>query len=124
MDNMDNKEIPVAKPVVEESKATPCCSNSEENIDPSGTKAVISLILGVLSVLCMGFMTGIPAIIVGQMELKDIRANKSPASGESIAKIGYILGIVGTVLSCLAMLAFSAMIALGISMGGQMTQPV
>ena len=129
---MDNEQIPVAKPVSEEQPAktipnqgqptTPNTTGQTGNT--SGPKAITALILGILSVLCMGFMTGIPAIIIGSMELKDIRAGKSPASGENIAKIGYILGIVGTVLSCLAMLAFAAITAMGISMGGQMAQPV
>ena len=34
-----------------------------------------------------------------------------------MAKVGYILGIIGTVLTCLAMLAFAALMALGISLG-------
>ena len=126
---MDNEQIPMAKPVAEEQPATLTPNQNQpaapgQGANTSGPKAITALILGILSVLCMGFMAGIPAIIIGQMELKDIKAGKSPASGENIAKIGYILGIVGTVLSCLAMLAMAAITAFGISMGGQMAQPI
>jgi hypothetical protein len=80
-------------------------------------RAIASLILGILSLVCMGFLTGIPAIILGSMELKAIKANRAPLAGEGVAKVGYILGIVGTALTCLAALAFVALLALGISVG-------
>lgn len=102
---MNEENIPVAKPV--ETPKPPAAS----------TRATAALILGILSLICAGFLTGIPAIILGSMEMKAIKAGLSPASGEGIAKVGYILGIVGTVLTCLAMLAFAALLALGISLG-------
>lgn len=73
--------------------------------------------MGILSIVCMGFLAGIPAIILGTMELKAIKAGQAPAAGESAAKVGYILGIIGTALTCLSMLILFIMIALGISLG-------
>lgn len=108
---MNDQPIPVAHPVVE---PPPPAQPSQA---AASTRALASLILGILSLVCMGFVAGIPAIILGSMELKAIHASRSPAAGEGMAKVGYILGIIGTVLTCLAMLAFAALMALGISLG-------
>lgn len=126
---MENEQIPMAKAVAEEQPAISTPNQGQPTTpvpdgNSSGPKAIAALILGILSVLCMGFMTGIPAIIIGSMELRDIKAGKSPASGKSIAKIGYILGIIGTILSCIATLAFAAITAFGVSVGSQMAQPI
>lgn len=77
-------------------------------------KAIAALILGILSLVCCGFFTGIPAILVGKSEMTAIREGRSATAGESVAKIGYILGMIGTVLTCLAILAYVALFALGI----------
>lgn len=105
---MNQETVPVAKPVETPPGPTPPAAS---------TRALAALICGILSLVCMGFVTGIPAIILGSMELKAIKAGSSPTAGEGIAKVGYILGIVGTVLTCLAMLGFAALMALGISLG-------
>lgn len=103
---MDNN-IPIARPVEE----------PQQPRAPSASgRALASLILGILSLVCMGFLAGIPAIILGSMELKAIKRGESPRAGETLAKVGYILGIVSVVLTCLAMAAIAALIALGISL--------
>ncbi len=85
---------------------------------PSNTRAIVALILGILSMPCFcGFLTGIPAIILGHLEMKAINEGKSPESNRNLAKIGYILGIVGTALTCLGAIAYVALIALGIWSG-------
>ncbi|MBI4367094.1 MAG: DUF4190 domain-containing protein [Deltaproteobacteria bacterium] len=80
-------------------------------------KAIAALVLGIVSLICCGFLTGIPAIFVGRSELNAIREGRSPAAGESVAKIGYILGIIGTVLTCLATAAYAILVALGVGAG-------
>lgn len=80
-------------------------------------KAITALILGIVSLVCCGFLTGIPAIIVGKSEMNAIQEGRSPAAGESVAKIGYILGIIGTILTCLATLAYAVLFMLGIGAG-------
>ncbi|MFA4874361.1 MAG: DUF4190 domain-containing protein [bacterium] len=107
---MSNQEIPVAQPVEQPRPAQPPMQGA------SG-RAVAALILGILSLVCMGFLAGIPAIILGSMELRDIKAGRVPAAGESPAKVGYVLGIIGTALTCLTILAIVLMIVLGISLG-------
>ncbi|MFH0799228.1 MAG: DUF4190 domain-containing protein [Pseudomonadota bacterium] len=107
---MVDENIPVAKPVDVPVQTQPPAPSA------SG-RAIAALILGILSLLCMGFLSGIPAIILGSMELKAIKAGHAPQAGEGVARVGYILGIVGTVLTCLAILAFAALMALGMSLG-------
>ena len=68
---MNDQPIPVARPVEPPPAATAPPSAS--------TRALASLILGVLSLVCMGFVAGIPAIILGSMELKAIRLHEAPA---------------------------------------------
>lgn len=60
-------------------------------------KAVTTLVLGILSIICCGLL-GPVAWVMGNGELKAIAAGTSPASNETMAKIGKILGIIGTVL--------------------------
>lgn len=105
--NMDN--IPTAKPV--EPQATPPAG------PPASARATTTLILGILSIVCAGFLAGIPAIIIGRMELRDIKSGIAPKSGEGIAKVGFILGIIGTALSCIITLVSIGMIVLAVMLG-------
>lgn len=82
----------------------------------ASTKAIVSLILGILSMLCCSVFTGIPAIILGRQEEKDIKAGKSPASGEAFAKIGWILGLISSILTVLIILMY-AVIAVFFTLG-------
>ena len=61
---------------------------------PKGTTI---LILGILSLVCCGFWTGVPAIIMGNSALAEINAGQYAET--STVKIGRILGMVGTALS-------------------------
>lgn len=106
---MQQDDIPVAQPV------TPPPPSG--TVKKAGSRAVTTLILGILSITCTGLFTGIPAIILGTMELKSIKAGESPKEGESSARLGLILGIVGTLLMVMAIFAIIAIIALGISFG-------
>lgn len=77
----------------------------------------MALILGIFSLTCCGFFSGVPAIFVGRSELKKIEEGKIPASNRTMAKVGMILGIIGTVLSLLVTIVYVVLIALGISTG-------
>jgi Domain of unknown function (DUF4190) len=52
--------------------------------------------LGVASLVCCGLFTGIPAIVVGAMALRDIEASRGRLVGKGMAWAGIILGIIGT----------------------------
>lgn len=112
-----NENLPTKQETSEPSK-TPqtCCQGQEKKPGPSG-KAITALVLGILSMICCGFLTGIPGIVLGKQEMNAIRDGKSDESGKSLATIGFILSIIGTAFSCLATIAYIAMIVLGVSMG-------
>jgi len=105
---MQENEIPVAQRI--KAPQTPPQAHAS-------SRATITLILGILAITCTGLLTGIPAIILGFMELKAIKAGQAPIEGESSAKIGLVLGFVGTLLAAIAIIAFVVIIALGISLG-------
>jgi Domain of unknown function (DUF4190) len=107
---MNEPTIPVATPVEPPPPTSP-------QAEAASGRAVASLVFGILSIVCMGLIAGIPAIILGSMELHAIKAGKAPRAGESTAKVGYILGIVGTVLTCLSILFFILVVAFGLSLG-------
>ena len=71
-----------------------------------------SLILGIVSVLALGLLTGIPAIITGVIALRRKYADR----GLSIA--GIITGSVGTFFSLLVIGFFILMLFIGFSEGG------
>jgi hypothetical protein len=73
---------------------------------PAGTgqstngKAIASLILGIVSiVLCLGYLAGVPAIILGRMAKKEI--DQGNGTGDGLAQAGFITGLIGTVISAL-----------------------
>ena len=83
----------------------------------TSSKAIVSLILGILSLACCGFFSGIPAIIMGKSELNAIKEGRASEANKSIANIGMILGIIGSSLSLLAIIGYAILLAIGLSMG-------
>lgn len=83
----------------------------------SSTNSVIALVLGILSLTCCGFFSGIPAFFVGRAEIKNIDEGRSAENNRTLAKIGMILGLVGAIFSCLGTLVYMAIIALGVTSG-------
>jgi len=67
-------------------------------------RAVLTLVLGILSIPCCGLFTGIPAIILGRGALAEIDGNPGQYGGRGLVNAGYICGIVGTVLSILGII--------------------
>lgn len=64
------------------------------------TMAMVSMILGIISVvMCGGAFTGIPAIVCGHMARKQFRESPVPQTGEGMATAGLILGYLMTVLT-------------------------
>ena len=59
---------------------------------------MIALGLGVAALLCCGPFSGIPAAIVGWMELATINKGESPVAGKWMATAGLWGGIGATVL--------------------------
>lgn len=81
----------------------------------AGAKSIIALILGILSIFMLGFIAGIPAMILAKHEEDEIRRGRSPVAGEMLAKLGFWLGLIGTVLSGLTVLLIIFFLILGLS---------
>lgn len=65
-------------------------------------RSIVSLCLAIAAlVLCCGFLTGIPAAILGWMELDAIKNGKSPDAGKVFAQIGLWGGVAISVLSAI-----------------------
>lgn len=82
----------------------------------SNNIAIASLVLGILSLLGMGPLTGIPAIITGFMGLKN-PVNKG------MALAGLIMGGISTAFAVLIFLAVLLFIALGIFSAAMVLDP-
>ncbi len=65
------------------------------------------MILGILSPLCCGLLTGIPALILGRMGRREIDQSGGTQGGRGMATAGVVLGIIGIVLSILSALLFA-----------------
>ena len=84
-------------------------------IPKTNDKAVVSLVLGVVSlVFSCGLITGIPAMVLAQRAKQEIRDSQGAETGEGLASAGFWTGLIGTVLTGLALLAVVAVFAFGI----------
>jgi hypothetical protein len=72
--------------------------------------AIWSLVLGILSPFCCGFISAIPAIILGHIGRSEIRKSNGRLTGSGMALAGLILGYVGIVCT----IAFFALGMLGV----------
>jgi hypothetical protein len=72
---------------------------------PDAPSAVWSLILGILSFVCCGFFTAIPAIICGHRARAAIRKSGGTLGGMGMATAGLALGYIALVLSVLLIAA-------------------
>lgn len=70
---------------------------------------MIALILAIAGFLCCGGIAGIPAAIVGWMELDAIKNGRSPESGKTMATIGLWGGIAATVIHAVLWVLWMAM---------------
>ncbi len=83
-------------------------------------RGTLILVLGILSlILCAPL--GIVAWILGNTDLKEMAAGTMNPEGRDLTKIGKILGVIGTVLFALGVIAFILVFALGI--GAAAIQP-
>jgi Domain of unknown function (DUF4190) len=67
------------------------------------SRAVGALVLGVLSMTCLGFLAGIPAIVLGAMSRKEIDRSQGGLSGRGIAAGGIVTGLFGTGISLIVL---------------------
>jgi Domain of unknown function (DUF4190)/zinc-ribbon domain len=69
-------------------------------------RAITSLVLSLVSIFMCGFLTSIPGMILGKMEMNAIRQGQAPSSGDGIAKAGFYIGLVVTILYGLIILGY------------------
>ncbi|MBI3393942.1 MAG: DUF4190 domain-containing protein [Nitrospirae bacterium] len=74
---------------------------------PAGTRAILSLIFGLLSTFgspCffLGIPLGIAAVVLGWMELAAIQKEKAAPSGRGFAIAGIVFGAVGILASLIS----------------------
>ena len=70
-------------------------------------KATASLILGILSILCFGLLTGLPAIILGHISRGNIQQSRGRLTGAGMALTGLILGYVSIISTILIIAAIA-----------------
>lgn len=76
-------------------------------------RGALILVLGTLSLVMFGLLTGIPAWVMGHTDLRRMREGSMERMDEGLTRAGMILGIIGTVLSALAILLI-IMVIIGI----------
>lgn len=87
---------------------------------PSGSAsgyAIAAFVLGIAAFITCGPCAGIPALILGLIELRNIKNRVSPVEGKPFALVGAILGGVNTALLVLAILFYAAFIVFFIMAG-------
>jgi len=60
------------------------------------SKAVLSLVLGLLSIGCVGPIAGVPALILGSIARRDIDRSNGALDGGALAAAGIVSGLFGT----------------------------
>lgn len=70
-------------------------------------KAVWSLVLGILGLLCCGFFTGIPALILGKQAQNEIDASGGMQTGRGMATAGFVLGIIAIVFGVIGVILYA-----------------
>jgi hypothetical protein len=68
--------------------------------------AIWSLVCGIASLVCCGLLAGIPAIILAGMAKNKIAESAGAWGGESLAKIGGILGWISIALTIIGIIVW------------------
>jgi hypothetical protein len=64
-------------------------------------RAIAALITGIISLVLCCLPAGIVGIVLGKMEMNAIQEGRAPRAGETVAKVGFYLGIATTAISLL-----------------------
>jgi hypothetical protein len=76
---------------------------------PSGL-AITAFVLGILSFVTCGPCFGIPALVIGLIELQKIKNRTASAEGHAFALTGTILGTISTAFAILIIMFYIAML--------------
>jgi hypothetical protein len=72
-------------------------------VDKASGMAIAALVLGILGFCCCGFITGVPALIIGWIENSKINRGESSQRGKGFAIAGIVLGIISVILACISL---------------------
>lgn len=97
------EKAPEAKKTEEKVTAPPPPPPPSAPAEKASGKALAALILGIIGLLCCNLL-GPVAWIIGSQEKKAIAQGESSKAGETMAQIGFILGIIDTVILILTIL--------------------
>ncbi len=75
------------------------------------------MILGIVSIVCCGLLAGIPAIILGHIAKNEIDASQGMQEGRGMATAGFVMGIIGSVLSVLGGIVYLIVLGTAASTG-------
>ncbi|MCY7347605.1 MAG: DUF4190 domain-containing protein [Pyrinomonadaceae bacterium] len=75
------------------------------------TLAIVSLVCGILGILCCGLVTGIPAIITGYMAKNNVDSNPGQYGGRGLAVAGMIMGGISILFSILGIIYYIVVLA-------------
>ena len=89
---------------------------------PNEGLAVASMVIGIVSfVLACGYGIGLlgspVALVMGRVSMKRIDQSGGQLGGRGMAQAGFIMGIIGTVLLVLALIALTVIIIVGVNGG-------
>ena len=75
------------------------------------TLAIVSLVCGILGLICCGLVTGIPAIITGYMAKNNADSNPNQYGGRGLAVAGMIMGGISVLFSILGIIYYIIILA-------------
>lgn len=91
---------------------------------PTNPLAIWSLVLGLLSYVCLGLLAAVPAVILGHMALGQIRRSGDEQGGKGLAVVGLVLGYANIVLTVLGIVFLVLFMMIGVAaMEAQTSQP-
>ncbi len=95
---------------------------SQYSTEPPATgQATTALVLGIVGLTVCPGAASIPAWIIGRSAVREIDASQGQLGGRSSAFAGYVLGIIGTVIAALGLLALTAFLVLGLVFASHVT---
>lgn len=80
---------------------------------PNAPSATTALILGLVSFLCLGAITGIPAMVFGRRTKREVEESGGTLGGQGMGTAGFVLGLIGTLWTVLVVAFFVLVIAVG-----------
>jgi len=85
---------------------------------------VWALVLGILSLVCLGPLAGVPGIFVGVSARRAIRSSQGRLGGSGMATAGLVLSIIGTAIAAIGILLLIIIAAAGHSSSSSSSAPL